>query len=246
MNYRAVAVAFISISIVAIGVASFSRLASRKRLTQNEQPTQPTLEWRAQQAAKEGKDHVFLNASINDYALPRSLEGALEVYDVVLAVPVKKQSFAADDHESITTWYQFRVLDYLHHRTISDCRTCPAALTPPADMLPIDADQILVPQDGGDLTINGISFSSADPRFHGFEMDRKYVLFLIIDGTKRVRTVLAGPSGVYTLDSNNLLQPFSAASSPLSQEIQKKFNNSLAGLTDYLRSKRDHRELTSR
>lgn len=58
-----------------------------------------------------GKQHVFFNAPFNDYAQPRTLKEALEYYDVVLAVPVKKKSFAEDNNEFIKTWYQFKVLD---------------------------------------------------------------------------------------------------------------------------------------
>lgn len=124
----------------------------------------------------------------------------------------------------------------LHHRSISDCRTCPRALTPPAEMLPIEPDQILVSRDGGDLIINGISLSSSEPRFNAFEMNRKYVLFLIIDATKRVGTILAGPTGTYISNYDDFLQPFSTESNPLGEEIHRKFNNSLAGLTEYLRN----------
>ena len=238
MNFRALRVAFVGVAIVAIGVASFSRLG-RKRPPQNDQPVHPTLVWRAEQASKEGKDHVYLNwPTIIDYALPRTLKEALAYYDVVVAEVVKKQSFVEDNHEYIQTWYQFKILEYLHRKSITDCRTCPPALTPPAEMLPIDIDQVLVPRSGGDLIINGITISSSDPGFKAFEMNRKYVLFLIIDEPKGVGTILAGPSGTYTLDSNNLLQPFSAKSNPLAEEIHMRFKNSLLGLTEYLRSQK--------
>ena len=237
MNFRTVGVALVGVAIVAIGVASFSRLG-RKRPPQNDQPVHPTLAWRAEQALKDGRDRVYLNTPIIDYGLPRTLKEALEYYDVVVAEAVKKQSFAEDNQEFIQTWYQFKILEYLHHRSILNCPTCPSPLTPPAEMLPIDSDQMLVPRVGGDLIINGVTISGSEPGFKAFEMNRKYVLFLIIDEPKKVGTILAGPSGTYTLDSNNLLQPFSPKSDPLAQEIHRKFKDSLPGLTEYLRSQK--------
>ena len=238
MKYRAMTVILLGITIVVIGAASFSILRSRNRSTQDERFTLPTLIRRAEKASREGNQHVFFNAPEDEYAIPRNIKQALEYYDVVIAESIAKQAFAEDNNEFIRTWYRFRVLEYLHHRTIADCGTCPPALLPPTEMLSIDPDQILVPREGGDLVINGITLSSSDADFNAFEMSRKYVLFLTIDATKRVGTILAGPSGVYTLDSNNFLQPFRVKVSPLSEEIHSKFNNSLAGLTDYLRSQK--------
>lgn len=236
MKFRVVPAALLGVCIIAIGAAAYSLIRSRKQSTQNERPTQPTLAWRAEQASKEGKQYIFFDAPINDYAQPRTLKQALEYYDVVVAEPVRKQSFAEDNNEFIKTWYQFKVLEYLHHRSISDCRTCPPALTPLAEMLPVDLDQILVPRDGGDLIVKGITLSSSEPGFKDFEMNRKYVLFLIIDATKRVGIMEAGPTGTYILNYNDFLQPFSTESNPLGEEIHRKFNNSLTGLTEYLRN----------
>src|SRR5437016_6283389 len=104
MKLKTVATAFIGISVLAVGAASFSRFTLRRAI--QSEPSRVTLEWRAKQARSQGKQEMSFDAGTNSYAQPRTLREALQYYDVIVAEPVSKRSFAEDNHEFIKTWYQ--------------------------------------------------------------------------------------------------------------------------------------------
>lgn len=235
MKFRAIHVFLLGISIVAIGAAS-SSLFTKKQSAQEEQPKLATLAWRAQKALADGKRQVTFNAPVNDYAVPRTINGALSYYDVIVAEPIVRQSFAEDNNQFIKTWYKFRIIETLHQKK-SNCPGCPAALDPPAEMLPVGTDQILMARDGGSLTVDGVTIYSPEPSFPAFIIGQKYLLFLALDHDKSVGTLSAGPYGSYIVNSGNSVTPLTNEGwNPLYKEISQKFNGSLDDFSDYLKN----------
>ncbi len=125
----------------------------------------------------------------------------------------------------------------LFHNNKPECPTCPPTPTPPSDMLPVAADEILVPKAGGSLVIDGIKINSVDPKFPEFSTSRKYMLFISLDASTQVGMLRMGPFATYAINSDETIEPINKhLDHPLKYDIKARLGNTVGQIRAKLRS----------
>lgn len=195
---------FITAIAIAIG------LYSRGTVTQGQGVDPATLSGMAAQAQVEGRSEFSFARNIM-YEGVDDLTNALSNYTVVDAMPTLKQSYVLDEF-SIGTWYKFTVNYTIKQNPMVVCSQCSSNIPdPPAELLPLNTNEILVLHPGGSQSVDGIPFTVTVPEFPDFNLNQRYLLFLDFDATRKVGTVSVGPPGVYVIDgSGNLLHIYDA------------------------------------
>lgn len=197
MLKRLIALAMLTTAL-AVGVGMYGRRAS----TQDIDPA--TLAGLAAQAQAQGQSEVDLTKDISWESVD-DLNTALARYTVVDAVPVARQSYALDEF-NIGTWYKFRINSTIKQNQLLTCQQCSTNIPdPPAELLPLNADEILVLHPGGSELINGVTITATVSEFPDFTLNQRYLLFIDLDASRRVATVSVGPPGVYLVDANGQL-----------------------------------------
>jgi hypothetical protein len=177
------------------------------------------LSWYAEMAKAKGQREVTIPTPISEYTVPRSFDEALAYYSLVVAEPVEQKSYA--QNEGISTWYKFRVVEELSRPTVQ-CNTCPGFPAAPAEMLPVEQNEFLAAQIGGEAQLNEVRLISRDPDFPAFVRGKKYLLFLSFDPKKEVGALRMGPWGTFSLDSSeNLKAVDSRLKHPVKDELSK-------------------------
>lgn len=102
--------------------------------------------------AKERGDRKMLAGGVIPLYAHVEFDQALEIYDLVIGEFLSSKSFATDDNGNIITWYKFKV-----HETISQAKRHVSKIdSPPAELLPLASDEILIWKTGGTVAIDGI------------------------------------------------------------------------------------------
>lgn len=205
MLKRLVALAvFTTVVALAIG------LYSRRVVTHGQSVDPATLSGMALQAQSEGQTEFGVARNIM-YEGVDDLNAALSRYTVVDAVPTTKQSYVLDEF-SIGTWYKFTLNYTIKQNPEVVCSECSANIPdPPAELLPLNANEILVLHPGGSQPVEGIPITVTVPQFPDFNLNQRYLLFLDFDANRKVGTVSVGPPGVYMIDaSGNLVHIYDA------------------------------------
>jgi hypothetical protein len=215
-------------TLIAIAVNFHSR-----SVAQGDVVTGDTLTSLAQEAIARGESDVSTSLSIN-FNEASSLDVAFARDSVIVATPTFKKSYTVND-QTIDTWYKFKFNETLQQRGIYT-----PVDDPPADLLPLAADEFLVVVPGGEQFIDGVSFNISVAQFPSFTMNQKYLLFLNYDTSKRVGTVSGGPTAVYTVVSPDTLASIYVDSdglpigSPVADGLYARFGNSLNQLRNTL------------
>lgn len=197
MVKRLIAFAFFATAL-AIGVGLYGRRAA----TQDIDPA--TLAGMAAQAQAQGQSEVDLAKDVSWTGVD-DLNSALSNYTVVDAVPIAKQSYVLDDY-NIGTWYKFRLNYTIKQNPAVTCSQCSSNIPdPPADLLPLNANEILVLHPGGSQLVNGITVNAVVSDFPDFTLNQRYLLFIDFDSSRSVGAVSVGPPGVYLVDTNGIL-----------------------------------------
>jgi hypothetical protein len=186
-----------------------------------------SLEWAAQEARARGVNQIFVSV-LPLYKDVAGVDDALAQYTVLVAYPVDRRSYRLDS-SSIITWNKFRITEILSSKVPTECDQCPLPPTPPSEMLPVGAGNILVPEAGGRLIVDGVTFDAGDPGFLGFEVGQKYLLFLDLDQATQVGGTSIGPAGIFIVNADDTLTAVRHGS-PLAEDMVSRYNNSLAQL----------------
>ena len=162
-----------------------------------------------------------------------SLDQAINDYTIVVAQPVLQKGYADSNSENVETWYKFAVSEYLVTRPLPDCPSCSPLDNPPPDLLPLNANEILVPRSGGDLLVNGVTIISSDPQFSSFMPSQSYLLFLELNSNSGVGSIKVGPIGAFSIQGDRLVSLF-VDPHPIKDDITNRFGNSLNALRSAL------------
>jgi len=206
--------AFLAIPVLVILLV----IAVYNSITRQEWKEKGTLEWVAKKAKKEGKQKVVIRAPLALYVSVNSLEEALDNFDVIVVEVVGSKSSKSSPH-NIQTWYRLRVLETIHSRPVRECPSCPSPGSPPQDMLPVKADEILVPKYGGGLKVDDVDVVSVDPDFPELSPSQKYLLFISLDHSHRVGALTMGPQSVFTVENDGSIKPLDGRHHPLKDNI---------------------------
>lgn len=208
--------------------------ASKNQQQRKLEPTSGRLKWHAAEAKREGNTKVVISTNLNSYlgSENSSIEQAFVDYSVVVAEPVAKQTYEYDDN-NLRTWYKFRIIDALNGLKNPACADC-VTLAPPAELLPLDSNEFVLPHEGGNLSIDGIEIEQREPGFSQFQKNQKYLLFLSLY-PNGVALTSGGPIGVFVVDQHDGLTSLHAARDTLKDGIEQKFGSSLNRVKAYLK-----------
>jgi len=199
-----------------------------------------TLSGRAAVVTAQGE--IFVNnLTSGDFDPVESLDDAFVRYTVLVAEPVLNRSYVIDDI-GVATWCKVRVSQTLSQKPPFQCSTCgPFTLPdPPADLFPLNADEILIYRAGGTAQVNGVTFNYEVEQFPDFNVAQKYLFFLTYDPTKRVASAAIGPTGVFAVTSSDVLTSTLTDASGLvisnavTDGISVRFGNSLNQIRNFL------------
>ena len=220
----------VAIAAVAFGLLSFTQHSRIDALEKSKDKGK--LTWYAEMAKAKGEREVLINASLVRYSVPRTFDDVLANSDVVVAEVIGSIGFSADT--DIRTWHKFKLLETLSVHTI-ECPTCPPIPEPPTEMLPLNRDEFLLPQYGGELFIDGIKIKSKSSQFPPFEVGKQYLLFLSFDSNQMAAVSRMGPWGTFESKNGKLQIVDTRLKHPLRDELDSRFDGSLTMFRTHLK-----------
>lgn len=198
-----------------------------------------TLSGRAAAAAAQG-ELIVNHMTSGNFAQVETLDDAFARYTVLVAEPVLSRSYVIDD-VGVGTWYKMRVSETLSQKPPYQCSECgPVTLPdPPADLLPLNADEILIYRGGGTVEVGAVTFHYEVEQFPEFNLTQKYLFFLTYDSSKKVALASVGPSGVFVVTSPDLLNSTLTdadglvISNAVTDGMSARFGNNLTQLRNF-------------
>ena len=196
--------------------------SASKRQQDNKSDNRGTFKERLARAKSRGDKKLRSHGVIPLYASV-NLDQALDIYDLVVGEFVSSKSFGTDDDGSIVTWYKFKI-----HETISRAKNRVSQVdSPPAELFPLDSDEILIWKTGGTVEIDGIEIEMEELGVPPFEKSKKYLLILASDPAKQAGHVEVGPSGVLIVKSDDTLEPSVRNYTYFKRQIEERFGEKL-------------------
>jgi hypothetical protein len=193
-----------------------------------------TLRGFAREAISEGKTEYYLDQH-DDYQ-QANLDYALANYTVLVAEPIQKRSYTIGDY-FIGTWYKLRVSETLSQKPFRQCSACRVPPNAPADMLPLNANEILILRSGGSYLIDGVTLFATDPDYPDFMLNQKYLLFVSLDSSRSVGIIDVGPVGAYAVNASGNLMPIyesDPGENPIADGLVARYGNNLNQLRNAL------------
>lgn len=231
------AIVVIAVSALAIlgAVGTFSKVPQRSSEVQGVEPG--TLKWHVKKAKEKGQARVVASTPVYNYAAVRSLEEALSYFRVAIVSPVEKKSYVQSER-NVTTWYKFRVVEDLSASKAQGCSTCGSLPDPPAEMLPLKDDEILIPKAGGTVMLDGVEVIKEEGDFPQFSMSKEYLLFFEPDLSRGIARLSLGPAGVFPINPDGSLEGINRKGSLIKSDLEVRFNNSVNDLKAKLKSQK--------
>lgn len=96
-------------------------------------------------------------------------------------------------------------------------------------MLPVLADEFLVPRVGGTIEREGVELTQEEPSFPPFRQGQKYLMLISVYPSALAITA-GGPNGVFLLDDNERLAPLSDEPHQIKEGMKNRFQSSLGQL----------------
>ncbi|HVF54868.1 MAG TPA: hypothetical protein VM934_01885 [Pyrinomonadaceae bacterium] len=188
------------------------------------------------QARSNGQSRIVKPGPLVEYATYiRSLKTALSSYWAVVASPIEKHSITKENGD-IRTWYKFRILESINPQKYNRCSDCPAPAVVPAEMLPLQTDEILLSERGGTVNVEGIEIVTP-PEF-GFELSEQYLLFLQEDQSGFFGRLMVGPDALFKVAPDNSLTAINEKPHTLKKIVKEQFKDSLAELKNAAKQQR--------
>jgi hypothetical protein len=204
--------------------------SKRQQAKDDESDKRGTYKERLQRAKARGDKKLRSHSVIPLYAHV-DLDGALAIYDLVIGEFVSSKSFATDDEGNIVTWYKFKI-----HETLSKARMQGSGIDlPPAELLPLAKDEILVWKTGGSVEIDGMEIEMEEVGFPPFEKSTKYLLVLAVDHAKQAGNVQVGPSGALIIKSDDTLESIQKDRHYFKTQIEDRYGASITKLREKLK-----------
>lgn len=222
------AVAFLIL--VAIGYVS---TASKSKPAQEsvESEKRGTLRQQVARAKLRGERQLILGGIVAMYERAESLDDVLARYSLVVAEPVEQRGYVGE-HDSISSWYKFKLIETLSNPVAPHSF---AAFALPAELLPLKEDEFLVSRVGGTAPVEGLMVTIQEHNFPAFKKQQKYLLFLLLDPVQKVGSIGLGPSGALLIKDDATFESINTHTSPLQNEIQRRYGNSLEDLKEKLK-----------
>lgn len=193
-----------------------------------------SIKWFVKRAKEQKKTKVSVPPPLDSYAVVTGLDDAATQYAVVVVQPLEQKTAVLNDSD-IITWHKLQVIEFLSYPS-KGCAQCSSLKAP--EGMPLKVGEVAVPTYGGTLTIDGIQLESRHKDFsEHFSLSKKYLIFLSLDPTTSVGKLSLGPYGVFTVTPSDKIISIVQGKSPVSQDFELKFENSLTRTRDYLRNR---------
>lgn len=196
-----------------------------------------TLSERAQNAREQGKKRVVFPAPVG---IPRHLESLSEAfsdYRVLVVEPLTQKSYAQANMD-IVTWHKFKIVEELSQENTFNASDGNLIDDLPKEiaevLLPVEEGEILVPQAGGILNLDGITLIQETDQFPLLSMNQKYLLFVSKDSSKKIGRMDLGPNGIFEITQDNLLNPLITRRHPINRDMERYYGRSLSNLRAHL------------
>src|SRR5687768_6287479 len=226
MKKKILGVAFVIAALTSVAVI---RSASKHQEANQQNDRVGTYKERLQRAKARGDKKIRSGGVIPLYAYA-DLDQALEIYDLVIGEFFSSKSFATDDDGSIVTWYKFKVDETLSHAK----RRVSKIDSPPAELLPLASNEILIWKTGGSVELDGMEIEMENLTFPPFENSKKYLLVLALDPATQAGTVEVGPSGALIIKSDDTVEPAVKSHTYFKREIENHYGPSVSKLREKL------------
>lgn len=178
-----------------------------------------TLAWHARRAKARGEREVVVPAGRWRFAKFSSLENALDRFTVVVAKPMDSVSRVRSPY-AIETWYKFKVREYLNRREWPTCQTCPPPPDAPAELLPLEEDEILISRASGTVIVDGVKITSVENNYPPFSKSQEYLLFVKLDHNHKVGEITVSHYGVFTVNEQGAIRRVNKMNHPLADMIE--------------------------
>jgi hypothetical protein len=182
---------------------------------------------RARQVKAKGGTQVSLPGPIPMYDDVDDLNEALNIYDVVIAHPTDKIS-VAPDARNVMTFYKFKI-DEVISQPENIKTPCCGLERAPVDLPRLKPKEFYLQAGGGTVPIEGVNVS-VEEEFGDLLKHQKYLLLLSLNPSSNIGMVKLGPSGVFTLDSADVLETLNKKPDVLSRQLEEQYGKSLARL----------------
>jgi hypothetical protein len=182
------------------------------------------------QAQAAGVSAFNFRAAQVEFDEPETWDDVLANYTVITAQLVSSNSYPAALNRDIQTWYKFRITETFSQKPVIACDGCPPYPAAPSDMLPLQANEMLVAKSGGNLTYNGVLLIAQNPEFPDFLPSENYLFVLQLDTASQVGVLSLGPWGAYTVDANAVIHATNPNLNVYSADLSSRYGNSLTQL----------------
>ena len=225
MKKKILGVVLVIAGLMSIGVIHSA--SKRREVNDQQNERHGTFKQRLQRAKARGDKKMRSYGVIPLYAQV-DLDQALEIYDLVIGEFVSSKSFATDDDGNILTWYKFKI-----HETVSTAKRRVSQVdSPPAELLPLAHDEILIWKTGGSVEIDGMEIEMEDLEFPPFEKSKKYLLVVAVDPAKQAGHVEVGPSGALIIKSDDTMEPSGKNRTYFKRQIENRYGTSVSKLKE--------------
>lgn len=191
----------------------------QQRTEASRTPDEGLLARVARQAKSEGKEEVFIPGPRSTPVQISSVEHALSRFTALIAAPVGSKSYIMTPNK-IGTWYKFKVVERLSERRLPDCHPCSPPPEPPAEMLPVKEDEILIHRHSGTVVIDGVKVTSREGGFPSFSDSEKYLLFVDLDPTTKIAVLRLGSYGVFNVRPDGAIKHINEKAHPFRHEVE--------------------------
>lgn len=199
-------------------------------LDEKDQKSGLSLKERIRLAKLKGQKRLIYKAwslSSKDYISFRDLDEATASYTVVIAQPVAEVSFVSPADEVVTN-YKFKV-----HEVLSEPPSPKSApdtfngdIRP--ELLPLQEGEFVLGALGGSLTVDDVEVTSKFDDFEPFSSNKKYLMFLDFDSSKRVAGMEMGPLSALVINDDGTLQTLDGKTThAIKRALDSQFGNSV-------------------
>jgi hypothetical protein len=188
-------------------------------------------------AKASGRSQIQILAPLITPTFVDSLYTVGEQYTVIVGQPLQIVTAVAVDGY-IRTWYKFKVSEVL--RKQPDVPTEPALEehAPPAALLPLGADEVLLSSAGGSIVSEGITVVERSPYEFRLRLDRQYVLTVYLESSGAIAARASTSDGFFELQADGSILPMGRTDLPLAKDIYVRTGNSLEFLRRAVKEQR--------
>ena len=188
------------------------------------------------EAKASGRSQIQILAPLITPTFVDSLYTVGEQYTVIVGQPLQIVTALTVDGY-IRTWYKFRVSEVLTKQPHVPMEPL-EEFSSPAVLLPLAADEVLVPCAGGSIVSEGITVVERDPYEFRLRLDRQYVLTVYLEASGAIAARASTSDGFFELQADGSILPMGRKDLPLAKDIYVRTGNSLEFLRRALKEQR--------